>query len=640
MPLRRPTSPLTLETDSPLASDTDDYGLAGSDDGLDESQRSVQRRRREKLGEAYLQGRPLFILSASLRGPLDRGWVNPWKKDRRKPKKTANDNGPTEQPVIPETDSRRRRNYHSPPANSRPGSSATPQVPSRLHHIKKSAPGIGFGSRDHISGLKVTETGGQSPRFNRPKAADAKWLKKDNTSTIFQVYDPPTSPTTSISSRQLKTKGGSTISQSPSRLPSLEPVRSSAAYQSKHAKQPRASSRPETWTHNISFAERHLSPTANTRKSGLSPVHNDKSLLAVSSSFEYRLRQKDNPTANLGNKSSSRLNGNVVSEYSAASPIEISSNVPEAAGSADGGLARNEQDNEDESLTLIDGSNTIENLSPSHPEAEAASKLKHTTSENNIPSAQPVQGNPPIPDNLTSLYSIAVSKATSNRTEDHNTDQQLSTQVALMMAQKSFQNELRSPEVSPAMSGRKRRMYQGPNQCSPNAANITPFHRINAPDRDIVDRSNAPRTGGVSMISTQYMMDAATPFNFSTEKKTGFRELSLERNMSSKTKKRKTTSFALSPPSDDLSEHSKYDGDDPENITHHQLMHARSGPGSTQSALPLTLTGTTPPTAQEGQGADSFNLSQAIAEAGSWLQQSFEINRDITQCKTTTSKLS
>ncbi|PIG82241.1 hypothetical protein AARAC_000236 [Aspergillus arachidicola] len=55
----------------------------------------------------------------------------------------------------------------------------------------------------------------------------------------------------------------------------------------------------------------------------------------------------------------------------------------------------------------------------------------------------------------------------------------------------------------------------------------------------------------------------------------------------------------------------------------------------------MTLTGTTPPTAQEGQqgfpGADSFNLAEAIADAGSWLQQSFDLNRDLRLCETSKS---
>jgi hypothetical protein len=52
------------------------------------------------------------------------------------------------------------------------------------------------------------------------------------------------------------------------------------------------------------------------------------------------------------------------------------------------------------------------------------------------------------------------------------------------------------------------------------------------------------------------------------------------------------------------------------------------------SALPLTLSVTTPATEQQdGQevmaGTDAFDLSQVIQDAGSWLQQSFDVGKDM-----------
>ena len=48
--------------------------------------------------------------------------------------------------------------------------------------------------------------------------------------------------------------------------------------------------------------------------------------------------------------------------------------------------------------------------------------------------------------------------------------------------------------------------------------------------------------------------------------------------------------------------------------------------------MPLTLSESMPTTDQDGQGVrqgmESFNLSQAIADAGSWLQQSFDFMKD------------
>lgn len=114
MPFRRPTSPLCLEPLSTSESDTD--GLLGSDNELDEPARAAKRRRIEKLGESYLQGKPPFILSASLRGPFDDGWVDPWRKTgKQKYSSTHKKNSvqrKTNVPdkiVIPETDFKKRR---------------------------------------------------------------------------------------------------------------------------------------------------------------------------------------------------------------------------------------------------------------------------------------------------------------------------------------------------------------------------------------------------------------------------------------------------------------------------------------------------------------------------------------------------
>ena len=49
-----------------------------SDEDADADLHISKKRRIESLGQRYLQGRPLFILSAGLRGPLDEEWVNPW----------------------------------------------------------------------------------------------------------------------------------------------------------------------------------------------------------------------------------------------------------------------------------------------------------------------------------------------------------------------------------------------------------------------------------------------------------------------------------------------------------------------------------------------------------------------------------
>ncbi|KAI1272628.1 hypothetical protein F5Y07DRAFT_379363 [Xylaria sp. FL0933] len=69
-----------LYCEGPLPLHPDDIICLGSDDENDEASKVAKRLRYEEQGRRYLQGRPLRIFSASLRGPFDKssGWQNPW----------------------------------------------------------------------------------------------------------------------------------------------------------------------------------------------------------------------------------------------------------------------------------------------------------------------------------------------------------------------------------------------------------------------------------------------------------------------------------------------------------------------------------------------------------------------------------
>ena len=78
--VKRAVSPLDAE---PITVPPEDILYPASDDGLSAEGRRNKRRRIEAEGQRYLEGKPLFILSAALRGPLDTGWVNPFKRRKR-----------------------------------------------------------------------------------------------------------------------------------------------------------------------------------------------------------------------------------------------------------------------------------------------------------------------------------------------------------------------------------------------------------------------------------------------------------------------------------------------------------------------------------------------------------------------------
>ncbi|EEH34131.2 hypothetical protein PAAG_05180 [Paracoccidioides lutzii Pb01] len=87
---QRHTSPLHFEPLSPSPSDLlSGFSSSDSGDVLDDASRASRRRKIESLAQDYLEGKPLFILSASLKGPFNNDWVNPWKKSES-PKELSN----------------------------------------------------------------------------------------------------------------------------------------------------------------------------------------------------------------------------------------------------------------------------------------------------------------------------------------------------------------------------------------------------------------------------------------------------------------------------------------------------------------------------------------------------------------------
>ena len=81
----RPVSPLSAESFY-LEPEDIIYGTSQTSSDDDSSARAAKRRRIEKLGEQYLRGDGLHILSAGLKGPFDKNWKNPWANRRREPK--------------------------------------------------------------------------------------------------------------------------------------------------------------------------------------------------------------------------------------------------------------------------------------------------------------------------------------------------------------------------------------------------------------------------------------------------------------------------------------------------------------------------------------------------------------------------
>lgn len=77
---KRSVSPLDGE---PIVVPSEDILYPASDNEFSLEWRRNKRRRIEAQGKSYLEGKPLLIMSAGLRGPFEAGWVNPYKRRKR-----------------------------------------------------------------------------------------------------------------------------------------------------------------------------------------------------------------------------------------------------------------------------------------------------------------------------------------------------------------------------------------------------------------------------------------------------------------------------------------------------------------------------------------------------------------------------
>ncbi|KAE8133531.1 hypothetical protein BDV38DRAFT_257896 [Aspergillus pseudotamarii] len=680
MPPRRPVSPLSLETCSPPTSDLGNDGLLGSDDELNDEERAAQRRRIERLAESYLQGKPLFILSASLRGRFDEGWVNPWKTNRKRtiPPGRNTIRPPKEpeiptSPVIHETNSRRRRTYQEPQEvrESRPPTVAPDSdihVSGRSRHAsarlgrssdKRNSRSVSPNtSRRSIPWARPVDPNAQLQPFSTSRHANESWLKKDRKQISFQNVEPPTSPTTTLSSRHSSKSRASKDARVNSQTTSFE--HKDGSFSERSILSSPAPDGPGPEPLDVSRVPNSIasSPAKEQRLPGLGIEGTTSGAMSQGHSFyvlapsshlpQFEYRRRKSRVSNETGGSKSPITGNMDAEEEPR-PADFARGAQhqeqETLSPQDMLLAhanrhnRSEADKNPKDL-FISTSTTkaIGNVSISQSaKFRSTSTVNKGNTSERLPSAQQVRANPTMTD-ITSLHSIAVPRSNSEYDGDTIPDLQFSTQAALLHAQRSFQNDLDSPEHDSA-SPERQHTPNSSNLSSPIAKDITPFHRLSTPNRAGGSAgAKAPLTAG-QWQSTQCMIDAVTPFTFSTEKKPNRRTISPVKHLTGR-KKLKTASFKLSsPPSSPSSEaHCEQDN----NYIHSSPVPRQSPGHETQhSVLPMTLTGTTPPTAQGGQqdipGADSFNLAQAIADAGSWLQQSFDLNRDLRLCETSKS---
>ncbi|PLB47546.1 hypothetical protein P170DRAFT_409696 [Aspergillus steynii IBT 23096] len=669
MPPRRSASPLSLETCSPPSTDLDSDGIIGSDDELDSEARAVQRRRIEKLAGAYLQGKPLFILSASLRGPFDdQQWNNPWRKNRRRSGHAETENRRTrkggDSPVVQETNPRKRRQptesqqIRQSQASNAPSESSVSLFRSKKtvpeEHGTSSRPRPEKHQRDKPSASpasvpnakpKTIESKLPSNHSTPVRGTDKSWLKKDRDRLIkFHNFDPPTSPTSKISSRHPGSKRRAVeIASSASHLKSPTPNQDHGSPTAAPSHVPRSADH-STLTNKSAPSNTNKDASQRDRPTGSSRLAEPEMSFSVLSSsshlpqFEYRRRKRRSATpkkhdnikiaASIENRE--HADTPAVTETAAAShqPVQIPQEESLTHSSMQNQTEQERVLQESNALTI--SSNTFDNVPISRSDKAPSISNPSKDISAKLPSAQIIQQNPAVSGYMTSLHSTAIPKSGAEDDEDTVPDHQFSTQAALLHAQRSFQNDLESQHHDAETPGKKRRAAELSGSESPHSNNITPFYRLSTPDY-FTEGSRQPRTNDrarAPMMSTQGMIDAVTPFTFSTEKKENHRRILTPASAPGSKNQNPRSSVGHTSPASPRHNEFLFDSrieKVPNSVQSHRV-------GTQHSALPMTLTGTTPPTAQED--AQDFNLSQAIAEAGSWLQQSFEINKEISQCRT------
>ncbi|KAJ5953278.1 hypothetical protein N7454_000174 [Penicillium verhagenii] len=710
----RSVSPVALETCSPpppADSDQDPYELLGSDDDLDDASRATKYRRIEKLAEVYLSGRPLFIASASLRGPFNEGWRNPWRRNRKvithqntklgdaKPGERARTPGT----AVKETDVRSKRYKTDLAASARPprvsaspfvAASPAPAVPSFVGKASHLHPKPGRKRRP--SGADFAESSQASSRVpKKPKEQPLSeenttfagheptdWLKKDRRRMKFKSVEPPDSPTPK--SQQMEWEIGPRTRETRSLAPTSSHTSSNLASPKKGplpatnrattaAKASPQATRSPAQAPRQSPALSALSPNGTISKSC------DKltSLRVVSSTsqlarFEYRLHvpvssphlEPISPAAqSVGAKPSPRVdqgrNVDVAEPIETEDPLRADEHIKSAKSSKPAKATKPARQAKSKSTNEEPDEPSKKQVQETDPRVHLSKSLRFandtdgttftttfspTATEENtyeeLPSAQQVPALPSLSDRMPSLHSTAMPKENSTTHPEKTPDTQLSTQAALSYAQKSFQDALESPAqygITPA----QQRMMSNANDES-LLAQETPLFRADTSERALprsfgVSENRKSEKSKVQAMSTQCMIDAVTPFTFSTEKRPrAFRSVSPRK--SSPTKPRAlhsaeaASATASSPVSlfdlDTLAAHPQHSSPNSPPIHDPAPDHTFSHPLNTQgTSLPFHLSGSTPTTAQDGQGGlhagDSFNLSEAIADAGSWLQQSF-----------------
>ncbi|KAK2814289.1 hypothetical protein FQN49_008239 [Arthroderma sp. PD_2] len=198
MPIRLPDtsiSSIPLDPLSPASSDLV-IGSSDSESDRDDAARAAKRRRIERVARDYLQGHPPFILTATLNGPFDDGWANPWRKVRNQrqtaPQLVTATAIPTPRPPSIQSE--------KPVKPIPPGLQQKPSLILGTDSYQSSNLSSGTRHRRISANLGSQSSSRQSSK-SRSASTSGAWLKKDKAPIRRPLNEPPRSPSPSPSVR-------------------------------------------------------------------------------------------------------------------------------------------------------------------------------------------------------------------------------------------------------------------------------------------------------------------------------------------------------------------------------------------------------------------------------------------------------
>ncbi|KAL6155654.1 inositol polyphosphate kinase kcs1 [Exserohilum turcicum] len=504
--------------------------------------RAAKRTRVEAIAAQYLRGRPPVILTASLRGPFDNGWKNPWAKSKKEKQRALGRIGKGKAARPDDARPKRRGSRTQSTARSVAPSIASPETSRATRDMNLSA-------REHDTSLHDVQVppstaplpGGDSacptaepfsadtgPRIHRQSpSTNPFWLRRPDSARVDMRRaaneHPDTSPTRSRSRHHdSQTESVAELQVSLPKGP-VQLQRQSPRVLSPHHGRSSASasmdiSSPARDSHVPSSAMQHQAQSATPPHSTHPGQRSQRTIPIVTSSMGSQSRVSRDDIQRSAERlvnamSASQLSGlkalqetlTPTQRDDAASPVPRPRTCQKTGKAGDAGGKPPKP-----RPRAVNFDSSPEKGSPTTEQGHEASTLGGFTdaaesTEASIASPEPVEDATDVSENGE------VDKSGASR------ESEWSTQAAMVRAQLEFQQST-FPALSPAtLAAESQTPLITPRAMTgvSNAA-TTPLRALNVP------RDEALPNGGVSRgppISTQDLFGAASPFSFSTAKK-------------------------------------------------------------------------------------------------------------------------